>query len=84
MRHRFDNNQGEIVAALRAVGCSVYLIQRPLDLLIYSPKKQSYFLADVKNPKGGKLTKAQKEFTSKWTGPWYLLESVDDALRLVS
>jgi hypothetical protein len=85
IRHRSDHNQSEIVETLRAIGCAVYVIGRPLDLLIYVPGKQKYFLADVKNPngRGRRLTKEQKRFTEKWPGPWYLLESVDDALELV-
>jgi hypothetical protein len=30
-RHRPDSNQAAIVAGLRAVGCSVYLVGRPVD-----------------------------------------------------
>ena len=85
MRHRSDKNQAEIVAALRSVGCAVYIMARPLDLLIWSPFQQRHIIADVKNPdgKGSTLTADQKKFVSEWAGPWYLIRSVDEALEVV-
>ena len=61
-----DENQPEIVAQLRALdGVSVFVIGRPVDLLV------GYlginYLLEVKVP-GAKLTPTQKQFFIDWKG----------------
>ena len=82
---RKDANQGPICAALRAAGCAVFVTDKPLDLIVYNPRKRETLLVEVKNPDGfNRLTVEQKKFRESWTGPWYVVRSVEEALALVS
>jgi hypothetical protein len=57
---KVDANQQKIVDALRAVGCTVFVIGRPFDLLVARHKK--LYLMEVKNPLGkNKLSSSQLE-----------------------
>ena len=55
--HRVDSNQAEIVKALRDVGCFVYSIGQPFDLLVLF--RDTWHVYEIKEPKGT-LTAAQK------------------------
>lgn len=55
--HRVDSNQAEIVKALRQVGCFVYSIGQPFDLLVLF--RDTWHVYEIKEPKGT-LTAAQK------------------------
>lgn len=80
---RQDANQGPIIAALRAAGCAVYVLQQPVDLLVWAPGS-GYYLIEIKNPDGfNRLTVAQKTFREKWSGPWYLVRTIEEALQCV-
>ena len=58
-RNKPDANQPEIVQALRDVGAKVWLIGRPLDLLIAFRGKLT--LMEIKNPDGeDKVSKSQQ------------------------
>ena len=80
---RIDANQTAIVSALRAAGASVYIVGRPLDLLISKAGKT--MLIEVKNPnsKYGKsgLNKIQQEFVASWQGMWAMVDGPEAALR---
>lgn len=67
MRHaaRADATQAEIVKALRACGCSVYVAKLPLDLLVCV--RGETLLVEVKE-EGGRLTKVQEAFLETWPG----------------
>lgn len=81
---KVDSNQPEIVAALRALGISVEIIGKPLDLLIYNPRRNETALLEVKNPDGkNELTKEQVQFLERWPGPVYIARSKDEAIRLI-
>lgn len=54
-----DANQGQIVRALRAAGYRVWIIRRPVDLLVRT--KGGWLLMEVKVP-GGTLTDDQCTF----------------------
>jgi len=83
MRHRTDANQKEIIKALEAIGCTVYLIGRPVDLLVGYRAKN--YLLEVKNKDGlNKLTAFQKEWMPGWKGQVRIVHSVDDAIGLVT
>ena len=57
-RNKPDANQPEIVQALRDIGAVVFLIGRPLDLLVCFRGKLT--LMEVKNPDGeNKVSKSQ-------------------------
>lgn len=86
VRGRGDKNQGPIVAVLEAVGCSVYFIDWPFDLLVGYRGKM--WLAEVKNPgtaygRRG-LNENQLRTARLWKGPPpVLLETPEQALAMV-
>lgn len=86
MAKRVDQNQAEIVAALRKIGCRV-LSLAPLgkgapDLLVASPKRRLCLL-EVKRP-GERLTRFQEVFFIHWFGvPLDLVDGVEKALWYV-
>lgn len=86
---RADANKREIVQALRAIGCSVYDLKLPLDLLVgYSGQTLLMELKRPPGPKGGtkdrKHTPAQTLFLEGWAGgPVATVDSPEAALRAV-
>lgn len=85
-----DDNEAEIVDALRRVGCLVERISGKgvPDLIVWSPFTWSIHLVEVKD--GGKvksarqLTEAQQAFHADWEqAPVHVVESVDAALSAV-
>lgn len=87
---RTDGNQGDIVDALRRIGCSVSstagLGKGFPDLVV--GKAGVNLLVEIKDnsqPKSKqKLTKDQKEFFATWRGQASVVNSVESALELVS
>ena len=78
--HRSDSNQAEIVKALRAIGCSVDIIEEPVDLLVGLRKRT--VAMEVKNPeKDWELTTKQKKFFAEFNGEAYIVENEGEALR---
>jgi len=69
-----DINEPEIIAALRAVGATVFSLDKPVDLLV--GYKGKTLLMEVKQPGKKKrmdgfihdLTSDQREFFSAWRG----------------
>lgn len=84
MAKRVDANQAEIVAALRAAGCSVFCTHETAhgfpDLVVARDRRT--ILLEVKSP-GGKMTPGQLAFFDDWRGEVYVVRSVDDALRAI-
>ncbi len=80
MRHRADHNQNEIVAALEAIGCTVYKIGRPVDLVVGRGAKN--WLIDCKS-KTGKKTPFQERFFTEWKGQVRIVRSAQEAIDLV-
>ena len=78
---RRDKNEAEIVAALESIGCTVCRLDRPCDLLIGF--RSFNLLIEVKSP-GGRLTKAQQDFIPAWKGQVRVLETVEEAIELVT
>lgn len=72
-----DANEGGIIAALEAMGCLVYRLDKPVDLLVNH--RGTIHLCEVKTRKG-KLTADQREFSAFW--PIKVLRSVEDAVAL--
>jgi hypothetical protein len=62
---RTDANQAPIVEALRRLGCSVYVIGLPVDLLV--GKNGRTVLVEVKTRKG-RYTGLQTDFMATWRG----------------
>jgi hypothetical protein len=67
---RTDANKAAIVSALRAMGCSVYDLRMPVDLLVGRNGKT--LLMEIKDgakkPSARKYTPAQEAFMSTWKG----------------
>lgn len=77
-----DANEPEIVEALEGMGAIVELTNKPLDMLVNV--NGVIALADVKDPKRGRITDDQQAFIEKWDGaPIYILRTVEDAERMV-
>ncbi len=81
MRHRTDANQKEIVAALEKIGCTVYIIGRPVDLVV--GRTALNWLMDCKSEKGT-LTPFQKDFFRDWKGQVRVVRSAEEAVKLVT
>jgi Holliday junction resolvase len=81
---RVDENHGEIVKALRKVGCSVLslaAIGRGAPDLLLGYKGRNVLL-EVKRPKG-KLNDQQQAFKAAWRGDLCVVRSVDEALLVL-
>lgn len=83
-----DANEPEIVAALRAVGASVRLLDSPADLLVGF--REVTFLIECKLPPGSKgglsrsqLTPDQKDFHATWRGQIAIVRTPEEALRVI-
>ena len=83
---RVDANQLEIVKALERIGCIVCEIGWPLDLLV--GYRQRNWLLEVKDPakppSQRKLTKDEQDFWDNWRGQKAKVETVDEALEVVT
>ena len=88
MRHaaRTDDSQPEIVKALRAVGCCVYVVGLPLDLLVSyrrpGSKETRTLLIEVKDA-DGRLTATQRDFMASWIGEHHVVRSPSEAVAAV-
>ena len=84
---RRDENEPDIIKALRQVGACVYPMDEPCDLLVGF--RNQTILMEIKNPKNnyGKkgLNKNQREFFKSWRGGTYCaVDSIDAALRVLN
>jgi hypothetical protein len=87
--HRVDANQGEIVAALRAVGCEVQSLAAVgagcPDLLVSRAGKT--YLIEVKDgskpPSRRRLNADQVAWHRRWRAPVHTVNDVDEALAAV-
>ena len=88
---RVDANQAEIVKALRQIGCDVLSLaglgNGAPDLLCFRAPI-GYTLLEVKDPaqkpSARKLKPLQLAFHAAWQGPIHVVETVDDAVRVVT
>ena len=87
---KVDANQGEIVQALRDMGCSVELLHRVgkgcPDILV--GLRGHNWLMEIKDGSKPysrrKLTPDEKEWHEKWRGQKAVVKSVDEAVALVN
>ena len=79
--HRTDANQPAIIRALKAIGCSVDIIEEPVDLVVGLRKRT--VMMEVKNPANGdwKLTPKQQKFFAEFNGEAYIVENEGQALK---
>jgi Holliday junction resolvase len=86
MRHygaKRDDNEVEIVNALRAIGASVaHLSSKGIPDLLVSFKNKLY-LIEVKKPKG-KLTPDQIKFHENWKGEIHIVRTVQEAIEILN
>ena len=83
---RKDANQGEIIAALEAIGCDVWVAHQPVDLIVGFRLKT--FLLEVKDgdkcPSRRKLTPAQAKFHASWRGHKATVKTAQEAIDVVT
>lgn len=77
---KIDDNQPDIIRALKAVGVSVEIIGKPLDLLLCH--RGETILLECK-ALDGRFTKDQGEFMARWPGRIIVARTPDEAVRLV-
>lgn len=80
---RRDDNEPVIIAALEADGCTVYQLDYPADLLVWTGTR--LILIEVKNPARPKhrrrLTKKQQADHDRWNqAPLFVCETPEAAL----
>lgn len=83
-RASVDKNQNQIVKDLRAIGCSVWLINGVIDIIVGFQGRS--FIFEIKNPesKTASLKDSQIEFIENWKGsPVYIVETFDDILDII-
>jgi hypothetical protein len=80
---KVDGNARQLVAALRAVGASVFVIGRPVDLLVGFRRRN--YVIEVKRPhvKPRKDQQAQRDFIEAWQGEIVTVQAVDEALQAI-
>ena len=88
MPKRVDTNQPQIVADLRKLGFLVHVTSDAGrgfgDIVIGDPRRVTIFLFEVKNPEEDwKLTEAEAKFHELWDGMIHVIETTEDALRLM-
>ena len=81
-----DQNQAEIVKALRQVGATVHDLSAVgggcPDILV--GHKNVTYLIEIKNPDTkGKLNKLQQKWHAEWRGQVAVVETVEEALRMI-
>jgi hypothetical protein len=87
---KVDTNQKEITAALRRAGCTVqplHTVGRGVPDLLVGFRGQNFLLElkdGSKRPSERKLTDDQQEWHQQWRGQVAVVESVDEALRLIA
>lgn len=75
---RTDTTQSDIVRTLRQLGIAVYVIKKPVDLLVWH--RGVYSIVEVKGA-DKRYTKEQKEFLERWPGKVHTVRTPDDAVR---
>ena len=84
---RTDANKTQVVSALEAVGCTVCDLQRPVDLMVWSPFVWRIILIELKDgaksPSRRRHTSAQARFIEEWPGKVYTCKDIDEALQAV-
>jgi hypothetical protein len=75
-----DRNQRSIIDAAESLGCKVFVLLHPVDLLVEIGGR--LYLWEVKRPgKAKQLTNAQREFRRRWT--FATIETEADVAREV-
>ena len=75
-----DANQSSIVESLEKIGCQVWDMEKPVDLLVEF--RGLFIPLEVKTEKG-KLTPAQEKFFRKTRGPAFVVRDHVEAVMAV-
>jgi hypothetical protein len=80
---RRDANESAIVRVFQDMGCLVWRLDRPVDLLVYIFQSMSerLHLVEVKTAKGGLNDKQRAFIDAGW--PVHVIRSEDDAINLI-
>lgn len=86
---RTDANQSEIVSLFRAAGWSVLIVSQLKKCCdIFVSKGGRTIAIEIKDgskpPSARKLTSGELDFKNTWLGEWVLVESVEDAIEIIS
>lgn len=78
-----DGNEAPIVRVFQDMGCLVWRLDQPVDLLVYVFKAVSerLLLVEVKTPKGDLNDRQRAFIEAGW--PVHVVRSEDDAINLV-
>ena len=86
MKHKTDDNQQEIIDALRAIGASIVdlsAVGRGCPDLACGFRGQ-VFILEIKNPNTkGKLSTNQKVWHKNWNGQVAVVRTVEEAFRAI-
>lgn len=77
---KIDDNQPEIIRALKAIGVSVEIIGKPLDLLICHKGETALLECKALD---GRFTKDQAEFMARWPGKLIVARTAEEAVTAV-
>jgi len=84
---KVDANQPEIVDAFRRMGCSVLIVsqlKRCCDLFVSRGQTAAIEIKDGSLPKSKRqLTEGEVDFMHSWKGLYFIVESLDDVVRVV-
>lgn len=75
-----DANQADIVTALERIGCIVYDIDKPVDLLVEF--RRLWIVLEVKTKKGI-LEDSQKRFFRNVKAPAFVVRNIEEAVAAV-
>lgn len=87
---RTDANQAEIASAFRKMGCSVAVTSSlgngfpDLVIGLYGINALIEVKDGNKPPSDRRLTDDEADFHEKWKGSIYIVESIDDAIKVVN
>jgi hypothetical protein len=79
---RVDQNQTQIVSALRAAGAYVWIVGLPVDLLV--GYRNHTYLVEIKTDAKKRLTPLQADFFENWKGGTLArVDNPESALRML-
>jgi hypothetical protein len=83
---RLDENQGFIIEAFEKLGCQVWVIGQPTDLIVLIGGRNVF--VEIKDgskpPSERKHTRQQERFFATWRGDKATVSNLDEVLALVS
>ena len=81
---RVDENQAEIVDALRKIGASVYVIGKPVDLLVGFRARTFLLEVKQKGKENRKDQQEQRDWMKAWRGQVRVVFSPEEAVQVVT